>query len=465
MPSKKTDLTYYEWTPSQKATYLQLQYSIHKQVVQIPFYLIVDQKLDFELLKKAVNIEIARNDSLRLRFAKIKGENVQYFVPPYELESIPVVDFTGKTKEEQDAYLSKDAGIPIHYKKGEVFRVILYRTYDGRTGIYLCVFHLNMDALAVLQFFSDLINVYVALKNGTELPEALGKFEDGIKADLANLENTKKYEKDEKFYREFFLKDGKTFYATPYGFERLRKERIKKKDPELGYLNVFDPIHDKSKNLLFHLSPERTAAITKFCEERQVSFQAIVYLGLRTHLSKINNLTDDVYFHVICNRRITLEDKRSGGCRMQALPLRTVIGKDMTFMAALEKVCQTQFAIYRHADHPTRRIFNLVDELEQRKVGSNTSTMLFTCMPFNYTPPEGWKIEVGGYSTGRFSFSMYSFTLPNPTDGGLDFYFEFQTYRISDQNITDMYNNAIKVIEAGIANPDITIGEILGSVI
>lgn len=465
MSSKTTDRIYYEYTPSQKATYLQLQYSIHKQVVQIPFYLLIDRKLDFDLLKKAVNVEISRNDSLRLRYAKRNGKNVQYFVPPYGLDNIPVIDFSGKTMEEQDAFLSKDAGTPLRYRKGEVFRVILYRTHDGRTGIYLCVFHLNMDAMAVFQFFTDLMDVYVALKNGTELPPPLGSFEKGIKSDLASLQNTAKYEKDDKFYREFFLKDGKTFYAAPYGIDRLKKARLKKKDPGLGYLNIFDPIHDKSKNLRFHLSPERTAAFVKFCEDHQMSFQALIYLGLRTHLSKINDCTDDVYFHVICNRRVTLADKRSGGCRMQALPLRTVIGKDMTFLDALAKVCRTQFAIYRHSDHPTRRIFDLVDELENRKAGSNTASMLFTCMPLSYTPPEDWKVEFGGYSTGRFSFPLYSFTVPSPVDGGLDFYFEFQTYRTSDQNITDLYNNAVKVIEAGIADPHITIGEILDRVL
>jgi hypothetical protein len=176
---------------------------------------------------------------------------MQYFIPPYELDSIPVADFTGKTKEEQDAYLSRDASTPIHYKRGEVFRVIFFRTYDGRSGIYVCASHLNMDAMAVLLFLSDLIDVYIALINGTELPKPLEPFEKGIQADLAYLQDTKKLEKDEKFFREFFLKDGKTFYAAAHGIEKLKQKRLKKKDPDLRYLNATDPIHDKTKPCVF----------------------------------------------------------------------------------------------------------------------------------------------------------------------------------------------------------------------
>ena len=44
---------------------------------------------------------------------------------------------------------------------------------------------------------------------------------------------------------------------------------------------------------------------------------------------------------------------------------------------------------------------------------------------------------------------------------GLDFYYEYQTYKLTPQDLENMHKNMIKVIEAGIENPEITIGEIL----
>jgi hypothetical protein len=203
----------------------------------------------------------------------------------------------------------------------------------------------------------------------------------------------------------------------------------------------------------------------KFCNDHLISYNTLISLGLRTHLSKINDCTDDVYFYTVCNRRITLADKRSGGCRVHPLPMRTVIGKDRTFMDALKKIAETQMALYRHADYPFIRLYSMLTKLDQRSRLSNTSSMMLTCIPMQFTPPKGWEIEFGGCSTGRFAFLLYLITIPSLVDGGLDFYFEFRTHEISDQNITDLYHNTIKVIEAGIVNPDITIGELLDGVL
>jgi hypothetical protein len=54
MSSKTMNRTYYEYIPAQETLRLQRMNSIHRQVNQIPFYVLVNQKLDFDLLKKAM---------------------------------------------------------------------------------------------------------------------------------------------------------------------------------------------------------------------------------------------------------------------------------------------------------------------------------------------------------------------------------------------------------------------------
>ena len=61
--------------PSQEMIDFMLKYSFfHKQVIQCPTSIITERKIDFDLMKKALNIEIQRNDCLRLRFFKEKGK-------------------------------------------------------------------------------------------------------------------------------------------------------------------------------------------------------------------------------------------------------------------------------------------------------------------------------------------------------------------------------------------------------
>ena len=62
-----------------------LKYSFfHKQVTQIPESIIVSKEIDFEIMKKAFNIEIERNDCLRLRFFKENGKIKQYFLDEFK---------------------------------------------------------------------------------------------------------------------------------------------------------------------------------------------------------------------------------------------------------------------------------------------------------------------------------------------------------------------------------------------
>ena len=232
----------YSLIPSQQTMYFMLKYSLHKQVMQIPMSLTVNQKLDFDVLQKAVEIECERNDSMRLRYFKEKGEVKQYFLPEYKIGKIPVVTF--KSKDEQEKYLTEDAQKPIRFLKDEVYRIIFFRSYNGGSGIYINVCHLSMDATAVFLFFTDVLNVYNALKDGKEMPEPLYSFKDIIDKEFKYLANMERYAKDEAFYREYFLKDGEPFYAGVHGMDLLEKER-KKKEPEPSCSSAFDLIHER----------------------------------------------------------------------------------------------------------------------------------------------------------------------------------------------------------------------------
>ena len=120
-----------------------LKYSFfHKQVTQIPESIIVKKDIDFDLMEKAFNIEIERNDCLRLRFFKEKGRIKQYFLSEYRIENIPVLNF--KSEQERIDYLTDDARKPVKMLKGETFRVKFFRTHDNRCGVYVNIHHLVM---------------------------------------------------------------------------------------------------------------------------------------------------------------------------------------------------------------------------------------------------------------------------------------------------------------------------------
>jgi len=461
MSKKPENRTYYDIFGSQQLPLMQLKYCLHKESTQIVFYMIVDQELDHELLKQAVNEEIARNDCLRIRFKKQNGKLKQYFMPEFKLENIPVLDFTGKTKEEQDAVLSKDAHTPLKTNKGEMYRFFFYRTYDGRIGIYLNICHIIIDLYGVVLLFADLLDVIMALKNNTAMPKPLASFEECLKKDLVIFGNKDEEDKHRQFFKEYYAKDGPSFYAGPDGMRLLNQNRRRKRDPNLRYASINTFIKDKSDNYGIHLSAERAAPILSFCEKKGIPLQTMIYVGMRTYLSRINEETDDVNFIVAFNRRITLADKRSGGCRVNTLPLRTVISKDKTFMQAIERTQEVQYQILRHTDYLFSLKQDEIKKMEHMSIFSWTYSMLLTCVPLSLTLPEGLHCEFGNYSNGRFVMPLYTIIVPNLIDGGLDFRFEYMVKILRVEELQALFEQSVRIMEAGVANPDITIGELL----
>ena len=102
---KKKEIPYklYDIIPSQETMYLMVKYSFHKQLTQIPTSFTVDADFDFDLLQKAFDIELERNDSLRIRFVSVDKKLKQYFLPELTYK-VPVMHFS--SFEEQDAFFS-----------------------------------------------------------------------------------------------------------------------------------------------------------------------------------------------------------------------------------------------------------------------------------------------------------------------------------------------------------------------
>ncbi|HPS36088.1 MAG TPA: hypothetical protein PK854_12585, partial [Oscillospiraceae bacterium] len=151
----------------------------------------------------------------------------------------------------------------------------------------------------------------------------------------------------------------------------------------------------------------------------------------------------------------------SGGCRVNALPLRTVISKDKTFMQAIEQTQEIQFQILRHADFLFVFHQEEIKAMEHMSLLSWTQSMLFTCVPLSLSLPEGWRCEFGNYSNGRFTMPLYTVVVPNINEGGLDFHFEYMVRILQPYELETLLEQSVRIMEAGVTNPDITIGELI----
>lgn len=450
----------YPLIPPQEMIQFMLKYSFfHKQVTQIPDSIIVSQKIDFDVMTEAFNIEIERNDCLRLVFFKQNGKIMQYFRDPYRIGSVPVYNF--KSDEEREKVLTADAQKPIKMLKGEIFRLKYFTTYDGRYGVYINIHHLVMDNAAVFAFFNDLFAVYDHLKNGKPMPKPLGSYEDRIKRELAYVEDKSNLEKEKAAYTEYITRNGEPLYLGVEGPKLLEAERKKKKDPSINAPSLFDPIHDKAELTKTSFSPELSEKFFAFCENNNVSPECLVQLALRMHLSKINNGHLDTYFICLCTRRRTLVEKRSGGTVTAPLPWRVHLEEDDTFMSALDKMADAQVWAFRHMDYPYLEYRDLQRELFNYSAAAGSSTMMFSWMPINEKSINGWEYEYVGYGLGRYIMVLYTFAMKDAHTGCLKLSCLHRTKFVSVEDIKALQNGTKRVLEIGLENPDISVKELL----
>ena len=450
----------YPLIPPQEMIQFMLKYSFfHKQVTQIPDSIIVSQKIDFDVMTEAFNIEIERNDCLRLVFFKQNGKIMQYFRDPYRIGSVPVYNF--KSDEEREKVLTADAQKPIKMLKGEIFRLKYFTTYDGRYGVYINIHHLVMDNAAVFAFFNDLFAVYDHLKNGKPMPKPLGSYEDRIKRELAYVEDKSNLEKEKAAYTEYITRNGEPLYLGVEGPKLLEAERKKKKDPSINAPSLFDPIHDKAELTKTTFSPELSEKFFAFCENNNVSPECLVQLALRIHLSKINNGHLDTYFICLCTRRRTLVEKRSGGTVTAPLPWRVHLEEDDTFMSALDKMADAQVWAFRHMDYPYLEYRDLQRELFNYSAAAGSSTMMFSWMPINEKSINGWEYEYVGYGLGRYIMVLYTFAMKDAHTGCLKLSCLHRTKFVSVEDIKALQNGTKRALEIGLENPDISVKELL----
>ena len=91
--------TVYKLIHSQEMVQYMWKYSIHKQSTQIPCAVAFDEELDLKLLARAVNIEIERNDCMRLRIFRDGLKIKQYFLSEYKLEKILYKEFSSSQRQ------------------------------------------------------------------------------------------------------------------------------------------------------------------------------------------------------------------------------------------------------------------------------------------------------------------------------------------------------------------------------
>ena len=448
----------YELIPSQKTMVYMLKYSLHKQVTNVPTSFSVERKLDFALLRRALEIEIGRNDCLRLHFTKTRQGIRQSFLPDKPLGDVPVLHFAALS--EQEAFFDADTAKPLRFLRGETFRFVFFEDYRGWCGIFSNISHLVMDAVATSVFYRDLFAVYNALETGGDLPAPLTSFEAHLEKEYAYLRSDK-YKKDEEFLTQFHRSMGPPFYAGVHGPELLEKQRKLFHDPDLGVPIAFDPFHDKASTYRAETDEDTTRTLLSFCDANGISPEILLQTGYKLHAALLNGRCEDTMLMALCGRRVTEDDKNMGGCLTQPIQMRTKMPADMTFLEALQDASRLRMALYRRSNFPYMDALELERKMYHFNRAQGPALMMYTWLPIDSMGQSfDCAVEYRGYALDRYIMPLYTFTFKDPNDTKLHFYYLYRTNTITPQQIRALHDGCLRALRIGVGQPDLTVGEL-----
>lgn len=454
---------FYDLIPSQLNIYMLVKFSFHKEIVNIPASFAADYDLNFELLTKALNIEFQRNDSLRMRFAQTKDGIKQYFLDEYHVPGVRVLHF--RSEEEEKKFFRKDASTPIKYLKGETFRVYFYQAANGNRGVYFNCTHLAIDAVGIMVFFLDLMAIYKSLAENAPLPDPLYSYEEYIEAELKKSKDEKRLKKGEDFYKAYFAKGGEPFYAGVHGPALLEKERKKTKNPNLHVTKAaYAPTNDKAEELNFLIPREEGEKIFGFCRANNVAPESLFTLAMRTYCSAINYRTEDVFFNLMCSKRVNYKEQRMGGCTAQTLQVRTILPETATFREALDEFLRVRTQLFRHLTYPFVYARGMLMKMYGHSTTQGVASFMFSWLPIPPLDFGDFKVDFRTYTSGRYFNPLYAICYPDPKTGGIMMYYMYRKKIVSPADVERLHRNMVDIILKGIENPEIRLSALLDGV-
>lgn len=458
---------YYLLTAAQKLHYNWMKTYKTQQVSGVSIVASLQAELDFGLLKKCIQLEFERYGCMRVRFTKPdkKGEIKQYLVAR-ETRDIPMKDLSAMSMEQADSLMQQWAYETFDGDDIPLCDVTMVKLPEGYNGFFMHMDHRLIDSCGLVVMVNDLMQLYTHYKFQSPYPDKLADFEEVLEKDLKRANNEKRFAKDKKFWDDQLDALGEPLYSDIQGPSVLEEARKSHANPalrsaDIELKNLFVQVKD------YYLEPEPAKNLIAFCMNHQLSMTNLLLLGMRTYLSKVNNGQEDITIENFISRRSTHDEWTSGGSRTIMFPCRTVISPDTDFLSAAYEIQNVQNRIYMHSNYDPA----LIKEEMARRYHTPEHTAYESCyltyqpMPVKLDNPHLTHVpqHFKWFANGAATKKMY-LTVSHTEDRGMNFSYHYQTAHLEEHDMELLYYYMMRILFKGIAEPDMSIGDIIEQV-
>lgn len=442
----------YGFNSSQDVIHLQTKYSLFGRVANIVFSTVVEDGFDKDLMKKAINELIARNDCLRITFVKKDKKILQYFADNREIKNIPYLKLDSVSK--QDAFINKFRLHKLNCFKGETLKVAFATNPDGKDVIFFKISHYVADTYGIGILISDLFAVYSALKEGRELPEAPGSFEEVLKKDLDYKDNTESVERDREFFNAYYGGKKAPMYCGIHGNNSdIWMKHKRKGEFSIPYLFV----KCDTEGYKLAIPAAVTNKAVEWCKANNITLSAFFYYTFSIAASVINDKEKYLAPLMLLDCRGTMAERKAAGTKVQSISIYTTVDYDKSFTENISSEYADQNQLFRHTKLSYLNVEAMQHKLWNYSMLGQVIAFCYSFIPFS--APQGVTMQI--HSNGKGALTTYVALMLNSGTNEIEVAYDIQTKMTSARQLMDFHNLYLHVIETVLDKPEEKLATIL----
>lgn len=424
----------YDLTAPQKSIYLTEQYFKGSNINNICGTAFIEDIVNFDVLKKAVNLLVKYNDGLRIRLC-LENDKIQQYVADYVPFDIDVI--TVNTKDDV-SNIEQNLMDQVFDVYSNMFACKLFRLPDGSGGFSVNVHHLISDSWTLGLIAKGVVSIYSSLiKNEEPDISAISSYVDCIQSEQEYI-SSNKFLKDKEYWNSIF----NTVPDTA---------SIPCNKSESNHYSC------KANRLLYTISKQDMDKITGYCKSLNVSAFNFFMAVFAIYISRVSGLDDFVIGTPILNRT-NFKEKNTMGMFINIVPYRINLQNNPTFSSFVCSVAKDSLQMMRHQKYSYQYILE-----DLRSKNPNLPSLYNTVMSYQITKAS---VENGLSYNTRWAFNgscgddldIHLYDL-NDT-GSINIAYDYHVDKYSEDEISAIHDRILHIIHQVLNKNDISINDI-----
>jgi hypothetical protein len=299
----------------------------------------------------------------------------------------------------------------------------------------------------------DLLNVYNALKNGTELPPSPASFEEVIKRDIERHYDMRRETKHAEFFKDMLSDKPEPYYTGIHGPDNKIWQK-KLKQNHRGMRMFF--IHNDTEAYIHNIDNELTTRVLDYCKENQVSPANFFFYTCSLTAARLNNNARNTLPLGLYNCRVSQDEKNSAGTKVQSIACYSKFNYKQSFEDNIKRFAANQSRLYMHVGFSDREFETLLHKTYRTSVFETYYPLAFSFVPIEV--PEG--IEFNIYSNGKGALAAYLIQIFNAKTNEITMAYDVQTKTTSEESVAKFHAMYVKVLKQVLENPQIQLRDI-----